>query len=97
MYLIIWAIFLRPKKNQALLGLGNDTFTISKLQVALLAQAREVQARLTELSLDVDTDTPEGLMTLMQEAAIASGFTATRPLRFTNVSSLNLVRSSSSI
>ena len=71
MYLIIWAIFLRPKKNQALLGLGNDTFTISKLQVALLAQAREVQARLTELSLDVDTDTPEGLMTLMQEAAIA--------------------------
>ncbi len=71
MALIIWAIFIRPKKNQALVDLGNDTFTISKLQVALFAQAREVQTRLTELSLDVDTHTPEGLMTLMQEAAIA--------------------------
>ena len=69
-YFIIRALFFRsqPKSTG---DLGNDTFTISKLQVALLAQAREVQARLTELSLEVDTNTPEGLMTLMQESAIA--------------------------
>ena len=69
-YLIIRAIFFRSKKVTSG-DLGNDTFTISKLQVALLAQAREVQSRLTELSLEVDTDTQEGLMTLMQESALA--------------------------
>ncbi len=73
-YFIIRALFFRSKSgSNSDLGsdLGNDTFTITKLQVALLAQAREVQARLTELSLEVDTNTPEGLMTLMQESAIA--------------------------
>ncbi len=69
-YFIIRALFFHSKSGSTS-DLGNDTFTISKLQVALLAQAREVQARLTELSLEVDTDTPEGLMTLMQESAIA--------------------------
>ena len=69
-YFIIRAIFFRPKKGITN-DLGNNTFTISKLQVALLAQAREVQSRLTELSLEVDTDTQEGLMTLMQESALA--------------------------
>jgi uncharacterized membrane protein len=64
--------------------LGNDTFTVSKLQVALLAQAREVQARLTELTLEVDTDTPEGLMALIQESALALMRT---PENWTHVSS----------
>jgi uncharacterized membrane protein len=70
-YFIIRAIAMNSKKSGAGGALGNDTFTVSKLQVALLAQAREVQARLTELSLEIDTDTPEGLMTLMQESALA--------------------------
>jgi uncharacterized membrane protein len=84
-YLAIRAIIMRPKKNKVELGaentihqkrqiwrdLGNETFTVSKLQVALFAQAREVQSRLTELALEVDTDSLEGLMTLMKESAIA--------------------------
>ena len=69
-YFIMRALFFHSKPS-TVRDLGNNTFTISKLQVALLAQAREVQSRLTELSLEVDTDTPEGLMTLMQESALA--------------------------
>jgi uncharacterized membrane protein len=70
-YFIIRSIMMRSKPMGTGNDLGNETFTVSKLQVALFAQAREVQARLTELSLEVDTDTPEGLMTLMQESALA--------------------------
>ena len=70
-YFIIRAIMMRSKQIGGGNDLGNETFTVSKLQVALFAQAREVQARLTELTLEVDTDTPEGLMTLMQESALA--------------------------
>jgi len=70
-YFIIWSFIILSKQSGAGNDLENDTFTVSKLQVALLAQAREVQTRLTELTLEVDTDTPEGLMTLMQESALA--------------------------
>lgn len=69
-YFIIWSFIILSKQGGAGSDLENDTFTVSKLQVALLAQAREVQARLTELTLEVDTDTSEGLMTLMQESAL---------------------------
>jgi uncharacterized membrane protein len=51
--------------------LGNDTVTVTKLQVAMLAQAREIQSRLSEISLEVDTETPEGLHWLMQESVVA--------------------------
>jgi uncharacterized membrane protein len=50
---------------------GNDTVTVTKLQVALLSQARELQSRLSEIALEVDTNTPEGLHWLMQESVIA--------------------------
>jgi uncharacterized membrane protein len=71
LYFLIRYLFFRNKSKSGAGELGNDTFTITKLQVALLAQAREVQTRLSELSLEVDTDTPDGLMTLLQESAIA--------------------------
>ncbi len=48
----------------------NDIVTISKLQVALLAQAKEVQSELSELSLRVDTETDEGLSELLQESVL---------------------------
>ncbi len=51
--------------------LSNDTVTISKIQVALLAQAREIQAELTSLSLEIDTSTPDGLLLLLQESVLA--------------------------
>lgn len=51
--------------------LDNDSMTVSKIQVALLAEARAIQSELTELSLEVDTDTLDGLLQLVQEAALA--------------------------
>lgn len=51
--------------------LDNDIVTVSKIQVALLAVARDIQSELTDLSLEVDTDTPEGLLQLVQEASLA--------------------------
>jgi uncharacterized membrane protein len=51
--------------------IDNNRVSIHKLQVALLSQAREVQSRLTEISSTIDTDTPEGLHTLLQESVVA--------------------------
>lgn len=51
--------------------LDNDIVTVSKIQVALLAEARTIQSELTDLTLAVDTDTSEGLLQLVQEAALA--------------------------
>ncbi|HEY9906294.1 MAG TPA: DUF1517 domain-containing protein [Thermosynechococcaceae cyanobacterium] len=51
--------------------LNNDIVTVSKIQVALLAQARSIQTELTQLALQVDSDTPEGLQQLLQESALA--------------------------
>ncbi|HEY9659161.1 MAG TPA: DUF1517 domain-containing protein, partial [Allocoleopsis sp.] len=51
--------------------LQNDIVTVTRLQVALLAQARYVQERLTELTLSVDTETPEGLTELLRETVLA--------------------------
>lgn len=51
--------------------LDNDIVTVSKIQVALLAEARTIQSELTDLTLEVDTDTSEGLLQLVQEAALA--------------------------
>ena len=83
-YFIIRALMMRSKQGGAGNEVGNQTVTVSKLQVALFAQAREVQSRLTELTLEVDTDTPEGLMTLLQESALALIRT---PENWTHVSS----------
>jgi uncharacterized membrane protein len=70
-----WGIFYLIKRaasgSSAKSELGNDTVTVTKLQVAMLAQAREIQSRLSEISLEVDTETPEGLHWLMQESVVA--------------------------
>ena len=50
--------------------LDNDTVTVSKIQVALLAQARSLQSLLSELSLNSNTDSSEGLLQLMQESVL---------------------------
>lgn len=51
--------------------LENEQVSIHLLQVALYAQAREVQDRLNQISLQLDTDNPEDLYTLFQETALA--------------------------
>jgi uncharacterized membrane protein len=73
-----WFIFYLIKQGSqsssnsgAAKDLNNETVTVTKLQVALLAQARELQSRLSEISLEVDTNTPEGLHWLMQETVVA--------------------------
>jgi uncharacterized membrane protein len=50
--------------------IDNDIVTISQVQVALLAQTKGVQSQLSELTLRVDTNTPEGLLELLQESAL---------------------------
>ncbi len=51
--------------------ISNTIFTVTKIQVALVAQARQLQADLAEISMGVDTDTPEGLLQLLQESTLA--------------------------
>ncbi len=51
--------------------LDNNIVTISKIQVGLLAQARAIQKELSELSLSIDTGTPDGLSELVQESVLA--------------------------
>ena len=50
--------------------LDNDIVTVSKLQVALLAQTKGLQSQLSELTLTVDTNTSKGLLELLQESAL---------------------------
>ena len=51
--------------------LENNTVTVSKVQVALLAQARETQLELNRIGTQIDTSTPEGLQELLQESVLA--------------------------
>ena len=48
----------------------NDIVTISLVQVALSAATTEIQRALSELSLQADTDTPEGLLSLMRDVSL---------------------------
>ncbi|MGB5961878.1 MAG: DUF1517 domain-containing protein [Coleofasciculaceae cyanobacterium] len=50
--------------------LNNNIVTVSKLQVALFSQTEGLQSQLSELTLRVDTSTPEGLFELLQESAL---------------------------
>jgi uncharacterized membrane protein len=52
-------------------AMDNDTVTISKLQVALLANASPLQAQLTEMVTRIDTETDRGRAELLQEAVLA--------------------------
>lgn len=51
--------------------IDNNIVTVSKIQVGLLATARAIQTQLSEYSLNTNTETPEGLAQLLQEAALA--------------------------
>lgn len=50
--------------------LDNNIVTVSKLQVALFSQTKGLQSQLSDLTLRVDTSTPEGLFELLQESAL---------------------------
>ena len=50
--------------------LDNDIVTVSKLQVALQSSALSLQSELSELTLEADTETTQGLQKLLEEAAL---------------------------
>jgi len=75
------AFFLLANRNQSSGSYGNnlnginneldnDIVTVSKLQIALFSQTKGLQSQLSELTLKVDTSTPEGLFELLQESAL---------------------------
>jgi uncharacterized membrane protein len=49
----------------------NPPVSVGKIQVGLLATARELQRELNELGLSADTGTPEGRAMLLQEVTLA--------------------------
>lgn len=70
--LLIYLILKQQSPQQSLAQeLDNDVVTVTKLQVGLLAQARHVQAELTQLTKTADTNSPEGLTELMHESVLA--------------------------
>ena len=71
--LLIWAVSKAATSGTASVKneLENDTVTVSKVQVALMAQARTIQSQLSDLTLNGDTQTSEGLAQLLQESALA--------------------------
>jgi uncharacterized membrane protein len=55
-------------------GLGeanNESVTITQLQVGLLAQDRDIQERLSELTLEADMATPSGRSEMLKETVLA--------------------------
>jgi uncharacterized membrane protein len=51
--------------------LENDIVTVSKLQVALHSSARSLQSELSELTLQADTESTQGLKKLLEASALA--------------------------
>jgi len=74
-YFIVRRVHPATSQTEELSGvakdLQNDTVTVTQLQVALLAQARQVQTDLTELTLNLDAETPEGRTELLRESVLA--------------------------
>ncbi|AFY69001.1 hypothetical protein Pse7367_0699 [Thalassoporum mexicanum PCC 7367] len=65
--------FVGDGDGDGALGLGTDSnkVGVAKVQVGLLATARELQRDLTRLAMDSDTSTPQGLATILQEATVS--------------------------
>jgi len=75
---IMWSYFMRSAGGgrsgggyAAASELDNDIVTVTRLQVALLAQARSIQESLTELTEQADTSSQVGLSQLLQETVLA--------------------------
>ncbi len=65
--ILMWWLLSRRRSDAA----AESQLTVTKLQVGLLAQARELQSRLTELSLEADLASPEGLKEFLQECSLS--------------------------
>ncbi len=69
----LWAIFseIKGKGKGSTSELDNDKVTVSKLQVALLAEGRAIQSQLSDIVQNANTETPEGLQQELQEVILA--------------------------
>ncbi|HIK18355.1 MAG TPA: DUF1517 domain-containing protein [Leptolyngbyaceae cyanobacterium M33_DOE_097] len=74
-FLAIAGFILQSFRRQADSDLGygttNPTVGITRLQVGLLASARELQSELNELALKANTGSSEGLAEVLQETSLA--------------------------
>jgi uncharacterized membrane protein len=71
--LLIWWLSRNNKGSSAAGGgteLANEVVTVTCLQIALLATAREVQKDLADLATESDLSTPEGLATQLRESIL---------------------------
>jgi len=76
--LIVFAIanflinaFRNASEERTIAAVTNPKVAVAKVQVGLLAQARELQADLEKLARRADTSTPEGLANVLQETTLA--------------------------
>lgn len=68
--LLLW-FFLKSRGSASPLDeINNDTVTVSKIQVALVANAGGLQRDLTQIAAQADTSSNEGLLHHLQEAAL---------------------------
>lgn len=68
--LLLWFLIRNRGADSPLDELGNDIVSLSKIQAALVANADSLQQELSDLVLQTDTSTPEGLCILLQEGAL---------------------------
>jgi uncharacterized membrane protein len=76
--LIAWIYFTQRTRrlsnaasNYGAGEIDNNIVTVTRLQVALLAEARYIQDELTQLVQTVDPETPEGLTEMLRETVLA--------------------------
>jgi uncharacterized membrane protein len=68
---IAYLIWKAQQSSSSASEASNDIVTVTQLQVALLSQEREIQERLSELTVNADMDTAEGRNEMLRESVLA--------------------------
>ncbi len=68
--LLLWFLLKNRGPASPLDEINNDTVSISKIQVALVANAEGLQEELSSVAMQADTSTNAGLSALLQESAL---------------------------
>ena len=69
--LLLWYLRSTREGIGSTSELDNNKVTVTKLQVALLAEGRAIQSQLSEIVQNADTETPQGLQQELQECVLA--------------------------
>ncbi|HAG80581.1 MAG TPA: hypothetical protein DCL61_05285, partial [Cyanobacteria bacterium UBA12227] len=70
LFFAVYFILKKLRSRNTTNELDNDIVTVSKLQVALFTNTPDLQSQLSELTTDIDTETSEGLLELLQQSAL---------------------------